>query len=223
MLLHSARVQLSRHWQALKACTLLLCVAVAMSPNSNAKRYLPDCFDQTCGFPGEGPKTTLDSSDDIGPSLTPTQEMRACVMTRRRTRCEKWENEVCRVCDKVMEHRQSGRICVKCRAWACTAPCEQALVDMCCCRMSGVASHVPKSRAHSQGISGSADESSQTLTQDKQWVTDVQKSEQQEGVRGDQPHSCERVAHRIAPQEIEPMKMMKWQQRARRLTKGSRC
>ena len=163
---------------------MLLRVAVALSPNANAKRYWPDCFDQTCGFPGEGPKTTLDSSDDIGPSLTPTQEMRACVMTRRRTRGETWDNEVCRVCEKVMEHRQNGHTCVKCRAWACTAPCERALVEMRCCRMSDVASHVPKSRTYYQGIGCSADESSQRMTQDKQWVTDVQKSEQQEGVRG---------------------------------------
>ena len=126
---------------------MLLCVAVALCPSTLAKSHWADCFDQTRGFPGEGPMTTLDSPDAIGPSLTPTQELRVCVMTRRMTRGEKWENEVCRVCEKVLDPKQNGPICVKCRAWACTAPCERALVDMRCCRMSGVASHVPKSRA----------------------------------------------------------------------------
>ena len=84
----------------LRYCTMHLSVAVALSPSTHAKSHWPDCFHQTCGFPGEGPMTTLDSPDAIGPSLTPTQELMACVMTRRRTRGEKWESEVCKVCEK---------------------------------------------------------------------------------------------------------------------------
>ena len=52
--------------------------------------------------------TTLDSPDISGPSLTPTQELQTCVLKRRKTREIKWENSVCRACEKVLKPKQNG-------------------------------------------------------------------------------------------------------------------
>ena len=60
---------------------------------------LPACFDQTCGYPGEGPLTTLDSPDTPGMCLTPTQEIRTCDMVRRKTKEKRGERKVCRACE----------------------------------------------------------------------------------------------------------------------------
>ena len=131
----------------LRFCLLSSCTAAWFCTRECPGGHWPACYDQTRGFPGEGPMTTLDSPDISGPSLTPTQELQTCVVKRRKTRGIKWENRVCRACDKVLKPKQNGHTCVVCRAWACSAPCERALLNMRCCRMSGVATH---SGSHSQ-------------------------------------------------------------------------
>ena len=80
----------------LKFCFLSICT-VACSHARPGRRW-PTCFDQTCGYRGEGPLTTLDASEGPEPSLTPTQELRTCVTVRRKTKGDKWRNQVCRPC-----------------------------------------------------------------------------------------------------------------------------
>ena len=72
----SEHARLSGPWQFLKLCS------------AHPGRHWPTCFDQTCGYPGEGPLTTLDSPDAPAISLTATQEIKTCDMVRRKT---KWK------------------------------------------------------------------------------------------------------------------------------------
>ena len=107
----------------LRFCLLSFCTVAWFCTRECPGGHWPACYDQTRGFPGEGP---LDSPD-MGPSLTPTQELQTCSLKRRTTRGIKWENRVCRACEKVLKPKQNGHTCLVCRAWACSAPCERAL------------------------------------------------------------------------------------------------
>ena len=60
----------------LKFCSLVICTAACFCPHARPGRRWPTCFDQTCGYPGEGPLTTLDSPEEPEPSLIQTQELR---------------------------------------------------------------------------------------------------------------------------------------------------
>ena len=59
------------------------------------------------GQPAKVLMTTLDSPDILGPNLTPTQELQTCVLKRRKTRGIRWENRVCRACEKVLKPNQA--------------------------------------------------------------------------------------------------------------------
>ena len=69
----------------LRFCIASLCIVAWVCSSTHPVRHWPACFDQTCGYPGEGPLTTLDSPDAPGMCLTPTQELRTCVVLRRKT------------------------------------------------------------------------------------------------------------------------------------------
>ena len=70
----------------LNFCFLAICTVACCCSHARPGRRWPTCFDQTCGYPGEGPLTTLDSPEGPEPRLTPTQELRTCVMVRRKTK-----------------------------------------------------------------------------------------------------------------------------------------
>ena len=111
----------------------------------------------------------------------------------------------CRVCGKILARRFEGPKCKKCHAWACSAACARGVVGSHCCRMSGVSSIVSQSRACSQGIGSSGDAGSRELTQETEWVTDVQKKDEQvEDVPCDRSRLCERVAFRAKLHEPMP-------------------
>ena len=70
----------------LNFCFLAICTVACCCSHARPGRRWPTCFDQTCGYPGEGPLTTLDSPEGPEPRPTPTQELRTCVMVRRKTK-----------------------------------------------------------------------------------------------------------------------------------------
>ena len=76
----------------LKFCIVSLHVVVWVCSSSHSGKHWPACFDQTCGYPGEGPLTTLDSLGAPGMCLTPTQDI--CDKVRRKTK-EKGGHELC--------------------------------------------------------------------------------------------------------------------------------
>ena len=47
----------------LRGCITILCIVALVCSGAHPGRHWPTCFDQTCGYPGEGPLTTLDSPD----------------------------------------------------------------------------------------------------------------------------------------------------------------
>ena len=106
----------------LRFCLLSFCAVAWFCTRECPGGHWPACYDQTRGFPGEGPMTTLDSPVISGPSLTPTQELQTCVLKRRKTRGIKWESRVCSSCEKVLKPKQNRHTCVVCPAWACSAP-----------------------------------------------------------------------------------------------------
>ena len=57
----------------LRFCITFLCIVARVCSSTHPGRHWPACFDQTCGYPGDGPLTTLDSPDAQGMCLTPTQ------------------------------------------------------------------------------------------------------------------------------------------------------
>ena len=77
----------------LKICIASLYIVAWVCSSTHRGRHWPACFDQTCGYPGEGPLTTLDSPEKQEMCLTPTQEITTCDMVRRKTR-EKWARVV---------------------------------------------------------------------------------------------------------------------------------
>ena len=161
-------------------------------------RHWPTCFDQTCGYPGEGSLTTLNSPDVPEPSLTPTQELNTCVMVRRRTKGDKWSSQVCRACESSLTPKQNGHTCTKCQTWACSAACGRAVVSMHCCRLTGVVSHGSIFCYHSEGPGGSAAEGTLRETQNQEQVIDVWMAEAQ----SDRQLQRERVAPQAALQVV---------------------
>ena len=69
----------------LRFCITFLCIVAWVCSGTHLERDWPACFDQTCGYPGEG-LTSLDSPDAPGMCLTPTQEFMTCDMIRRKTK-----------------------------------------------------------------------------------------------------------------------------------------
>ena len=92
----------------MKFCFLSICTVAWPCSHACPGRRWPTCFDQTCGYPGEGPLTTLDSLEAPEPSLTPTQELRTCCMVRRKTKGGKWKNQVCRACESSLTPKKNG-------------------------------------------------------------------------------------------------------------------
>ena len=163
----------------LRFCLLSFCAVAWFCTRECPGGHWPACYDQTRGFPGEGPMTTLDSPVISGPSLTPTQELQTCVLKRRKTRGIKWESRVCSSCEKVLKPKQNRHTCVVCPAWACSAPCERALLNMRCCRMSGVATHDSIHSQLSEGLGSSAAGGMPQGTQNVAQAVDVQIAEAQ--------------------------------------------
>ena len=64
----------------------ILCIVALVCSGTHPGRHWPACFDQTCGYPGEGPLTSLDSPDAPGMCLTPTPEFMTCDTIRRKTK-----------------------------------------------------------------------------------------------------------------------------------------
>ena len=58
----------------LRVCVTFLWIVAWVGSGMHPGRHWPACKDQTCGYPGEGPLTSLDSPDAPGMCLTPTQE-----------------------------------------------------------------------------------------------------------------------------------------------------
>ena len=87
--------------------------------------------------------------------------------------------------------------------WACNTACARDVVDVQCCRMSGVASHESHSQSCSEGLGNSAVEGTPRLTQGMEQVMDVQMADVQiAAVQSDLQPSSERVAHRAALQVV---------------------
>ena len=101
----------------LRYCITFLCIVAWACSSTHPLRHWPACFDQTCGYPGEGPLTTLDSPGVPGMSLTPTQEIMTCDMIRRKTKEKRGPHEICRACGSTLARRHNGLKCRKCRAW----------------------------------------------------------------------------------------------------------
>ena len=118
----------------LEFCFLSICTVAWLCSHACPGKHWPTCFDQTCGYPGEGPLTTLDSPEAPEPSLTPTQELRTCCMVRRK---------VCRACE--------SSLAPKCQTWACSAECEASSceravlpTDGCLCRLGALKVFTPR-------------------------------------------------------------------------------
>ena len=200
---------------------MLLCTAARVCISTHPERHWPACYDQTCGYPGDGPMTSLDSLDALGACLTPTQEILTCDMVKCKTMAVSGPLMERRVCGKILARRFEGRKCKNCYAWACSAACARGVVDSHCCRMSGVSSIVSQSRACSQGVGGSGDAGSRELTQETEWVTDVQKKDEQvEDVPCDRSRLCERVAFRA---ELHPLPLPPCWQHPWRLRRKDPC
>ena len=59
----------------LRFCVASLYIVDLVCSGAHPGKHWPAFFDQTCGYPGEGPLTTLDSPDAPGMCLAPTQEI----------------------------------------------------------------------------------------------------------------------------------------------------
>ena len=88
----------------LRGSITILCIVACVGSGTHPERHWPACFDQTCGYPGEGPLTTLDSPEAPGMSLTPPQEFMTCDMIRRKTKGKRGPLMTCRACG---EHSQT--------------------------------------------------------------------------------------------------------------------
>ena len=58
---------------------------------------------------------------------------------------------ICRACGSTLRRHQNGLKCVKCHVWACSNACARDVVDLQCCRMTGVATHDSQSQSCSRG------------------------------------------------------------------------
>ena len=95
----------------LKFCFTSFALLLGSAPG----RHWPACFDQTCGNPGEGPLTTLESPDAPELRLTPTQKITTCDMVRRKTKEKRSGHQLCRACESPLQPRQNGLKCRKCQ------------------------------------------------------------------------------------------------------------
>ena len=87
--------------------------------------------------------------------------------------------------------------------WACNTACGRDVVDLQCCRMSGVASRASQSHSCSQGLGSSAGEGTPRLTRGMEQVMDVQMADVQIApVQSDLQPPSERVANRAALQVV---------------------
>ena len=99
-------------------CITFLCIAAWVCSSTHPGRDWPACFDQTCGYPCEGPLTNLDSLEAPGMCLTPTQGFMTCDMIKRETREKEGPNEICKACGSTLRRRQNGQKCRKCHGHA---------------------------------------------------------------------------------------------------------
>ena len=103
---------------------------------------------------------------------------------------------ICRACGSTLRRRQNGQKCRKCHVWARTA-CGRDVVDLQCCRMSGVASKESQSQSCAQRLGSSAVERAPRLTQGTEQAKDVQMADVQiADVQSDLQPPSERAAHR---------------------------
>ena len=100
----------------LKCCFTSLRIVAWICSSAHPGRQWPAYFDQTCGYKGEEPLTTLDSPGAPAISLTPTQEIRTCDMVRRKTKEKRFGNELRRACESSLQPKQNGLKCTKCHA-----------------------------------------------------------------------------------------------------------
>ena len=202
------RVRSSQHWQVpevLHRVSLQRSVGLLQHP----VRHWPACFDQTCGYPGEGPLTTLDSPEAPGMSLTPTQGFMTCDMIKRKTREKEGPHEICGACGSTLRRRQNGLKCRKCHVWPCNTARGGDVVDLQCCRLTGVASHDSQSQSCPQGLGSSAVEGTPRLTQGMEQAMDVQMGDvQTAAVQSDLQLASERVAYRAALRCLPPFPAM---------------
>ena len=169
----------------LRFCIASPCIVAWCMPSTHPGRHWPACFDQTGGYAGEGPLTTLDSPGAPAISLTPAQEIRTC---ERKTKGKLFGNEVCRPCESPLQPKQNEHTCTKCHAWACWAACGRAVVDLHCCRLTGVVSRECINQSHTEGFGGSTAEGTPRATQSwgqavDVWMADMP-CDQQERARG---------------------------------------
>ena len=158
----------------LRFCITFFSIVAWVCSSTHPERHWPACFDRTCGYPGEGPLTTMDSPDAKGMCLTPTQEIMMCDMIRRKTKETRGPYMLCRACWNTLTRTHNGRKCRKCHAWACNAACASDVADLHRCRRLGVASHESQSQSCSQGLGSSAAVGTPRLTQGMELATDVQ-------------------------------------------------
>ena len=209
----------------LKFCIASLHIVVWVCSSAHSGKHWPACFDQTCGYPGEGPLTTLDSLGALGMCWTPTQEI--CDKVRRKTKQKRGGHELCGASEPLLsplpspfQPRQNGLKCRKWHVWVCNAARRRGVADLHCCRMSGVASHECQSQSCSQELRSWAAKGAPRLTQGVDQAMDVQVAD----VQCDLQHPNERVAYRAAlqvvpatlpampaaPMEVETGQPMQW-------------
>ena len=122
-------------------------------------RAWPACFDQTCGYPGEGPITTLDEPRMPDQCCAPIQEHLACATARRRTKEKLVGHETCVFCKEALRPRKNCLKCCTCSTWTCsvlnkkssnaeTSPCDSSRPA---CWPSSIVEAVNVQRATDQG------------------------------------------------------------------------
>ena len=112
-------------------------------------------------------------------------------MVRRKTK-EK------RACESPLQPRQNGLKCRKCHAWACSAACGRAVVDLHCCRLTGIVSHECINQSHSEGLGSWSAKGAPRLTQGMGQAMDVRMADMQ----CDQQSPSGRVACQAALQVV---------------------
>ena len=149
--------------------------------------------------PGEGPLTTLDSPEGTRNELDTDTRVHD-------TRHDQAQNASMSFAGRVgapSGRRQHGQKCRKCHVWACNTACGRDVVDLQCCRMSGVVSHEAKSQRCSQGLGSSAVEGTPRSTQGMEQAMGVQRADvQMEAEQSDLHPPRERVAYRAALQVV---------------------
>ena len=83
-------------------------------------RAWPACFYQTCGYPGEGPITTLDEPRMPDQCCAPIQEHLACATARRRTKEKLVGDETCVFCKEALRPRKNCLKCCTCSTLTCS-------------------------------------------------------------------------------------------------------